>query len=200
MNLRCVNKNNGLFLSFFNGCNMHSALDSLFHHFAGGFIRFVDIPLEMIIVRRTASAANKFRKTVAAPFAGKKTGRRKFFSYVFIKTPLVNITHQKILIASELVARINIAVRHYGKILIARPACRNFLLEADAALQIDIEMEEIKAFAFSVLFKIFVAKIFIFVQNCGQMFGLYRQIVYFRNNRLHRYAVETVFGKKNNVF
>lgn len=159
--IRNFNAQEILFFGFFGGENVHSALNALFHHSAGRLVGFVDIALEMIVVRRATAAANKFGETVAAFFAREKTGRRELIPDFAVEFTRIDVAHKEIFIAYELVAGINIAVGGDGEILVARAAGGNLLLQAHSALEVDIEMEEIETFALFVLFKVLVAEVFV---------------------------------------
>ena len=136
---------------------MHAALYALFHHGAGCLIRFIYVTLEMIIIGRATAAANKFCKTVAALLTRKQTRSGEFFPYFSVENAVVNVAHQKIFVTGKLMARINIAVGNYRKILVARSARGNFFLKTNPALQIDVEVKEIEPFSVFVFIKVFLA-------------------------------------------
>ena len=52
------------------GKNMHRALNALFHHAAGHFVRIVDIAVVMVVVRVAPARADELRKTIPALFTG----------------------------------------------------------------------------------------------------------------------------------
>lgn len=78
---------------FFACENVHTALYALFHHFAGHFVRLVDVALEIIIISRASAAANKLSKTISAVLSRKQTGRREFFPYIFIENAVEHVAH-----------------------------------------------------------------------------------------------------------
>ena len=127
------------FLSFFNlilpqfsPCkNVHGAFDALFHHRAGHLIGIVDIAVIVIIIRVAAARADKFCKTPVAFLAREQTAFGKFFADVPVDLSLEHVAHNKIFVACKLMARVNIPVRHDGKIFVPRPACRNALGKTD---------------------------------------------------------------------
>lgn len=78
---------------FFACQNVHTAFYTLFHHFAGYFIWLIHITFEIIIIRRTAAAANKLCKAIVAVVSGEKAGRSKLVPYVFIQLAVEYVAH-----------------------------------------------------------------------------------------------------------
>ena len=124
---------------------MHSAFYALFHHFTGRFVRFFDIPVKMIIVGAATARTDELCKAILALFTGKQTGIFKFFPYVLAFNARIHAAHFEVFIPRKLVAGINIAARRHRKIFVAGAACADTLCKTGAALQIDIEMEEVEA-------------------------------------------------------
>ena len=178
---------------------MHTALYTLFHHIAGYGIRRVHIASVVIIVRTASSAAYEFRKTVFTALSREQAVRSELFSDCGVKLAFVNVAHQKLFLSRELVTGVNIAVRHDREILVARAAGGNLFVKANPAFEVDVEMEKIETFALFMLFEVSIAQRFVLGKYFGNMLFLYRKVVYLRDDGLHGYAVETVFGKEQHV-
>ena len=132
---------------FFRCQNVHSTLHPLFHHRAGRFVRLVNVAVEMIVVCATTARTNKFRKAVFAFFTREKAGIFEFFANIGAGNALVYATHFKRAVPRKLMAGIQIAVGDNGKIFVARATRRYAFRKTRPALQIDIEMEKVKAHA-----------------------------------------------------
>ena len=85
---------------------MHRTLYALFHHFAGHFVRIVDIAVEIVIVRATPARTDKFRETVFAFFTGEKTGVFELLADIFSRYSLLYVAHFKILVSRKLMTGI----------------------------------------------------------------------------------------------
>ena len=99
-------KGKNLFAGFLFRKNVHSAFDTLFHHRASRFVRFVDVAVEMIVVGVATARTNEFRETVAAFFTGEQTRILEFFTKFGTGDAVEYATHFELLVARELVARI----------------------------------------------------------------------------------------------
>ena len=97
---------------------MHSALYPLFHHCTGNFVRLVDIPVVMIVVRIAAARANEFRKTILTFLPRKQAGIFEQLTRVVADYPLVHAAHTEFVVAHELMTGIQIPVRRNRKILV----------------------------------------------------------------------------------
>ena len=126
---------------------MHSAFYAFFHHCAGYGIRLINAACAIIIVCAAASAANILCKAIPAALAREKTAFCKLRADFRVQPALVNIAHIKFFIARKLVAGVNIAVWHNGKVFVSGAARRNHFFMAYSALEVDIEMEEVEALA-----------------------------------------------------
>ena len=136
---------------------MHRAFDTLFHHCASHFVRIVNIAVVVIIVRVTSARADKFRKAIPTFFTGEQAGIFKLFPNVRTDDALAYAPHTEVGIPYKLMAGIQIAVGRNGEILVACAARGNPLGKARTALQIHVEMEEIKAFPFRVFLQVRIA-------------------------------------------
>ena len=103
---------------------MHSALYAFFHHNAGHVIRLFYVAAEVVVVCAATAAAYEFCKAVFAALAGEQAGRGKARTDIAAELAFKHVAHIKIFVARELVAGINIAVRHHRKIFVARAAGR----------------------------------------------------------------------------
>ena len=126
----------------------------------------------MVVVRVATARTNKFRETVLAFFTREQTGVFKLLSDIGTGNSLVYATHFKVFVACELMAGIQVAVGRYREILVTRTARGNAFGKTGSALQVYVEMEEIKALARLMAFQIFLAKIFVFFFDCGNMLVL----------------------------
>ena len=111
----------------------------------------------MVIVRAAPARTDKFRETVFAFFTGEQAGIFKLFPNVRTDDALAYAPHTEVGIPYKLMAGIQIAVGRNGEILVACAARGNPLGKARTALQIHVEMEEIKAFPFRVFLQVRIA-------------------------------------------
>ena len=129
---------------------MHSAFHALFHHCAGNFVRLVNIPIEVVIVRAATARANEFCKAVFAFFTREQTRIFELFTKLGSGDTFAHAAHFKLGIACKLLAGIQVAVGGDGKIFVAGPASRNAFGKTRPAFQVDVEMEEIEPVPFRV--------------------------------------------------
>ena len=119
---------------FFGGENVHGELDALFHHFASHLVRLVDIAVEVIVVGVAAARTDELGKAVLALFTREQAGVFELLPNFRMHDALLYVAEIELGIARELMAGVQIAVWHDGKIFVARAAGGDALGKAGSAL------------------------------------------------------------------
>ena len=106
-------------------------------------------PTICVVVRRGAAAgAVELRPALLALRTGIDVHACEFLRDVHVKGLIEHAALLELILADKLVAGIDVAVRRYGYILVARTAAAQTLDNARTLIQIDHEVEEGKRLAF----------------------------------------------------
>ena len=141
------------------------------------------------VVRMAAAGAEEFRPAVDAVRFAEDVIHAEIMHHLHIFQTFVHVADHIAFAAHELVAWINVAIRHYGQVLMAGAAAAQTLRQARALPQIHIEMEEEErtTFLFSldekvrqaVIFRFHRRQVFLFDGVIGTVFAHHR----FHGNR-----------------
>ena len=104
--------------------------------------------MEIIGISHTASAAVKLCKAIPAFLLGIDIAAAEIIRNLRSFDPFVHISHQELFLSYELVTGIQVSPRRNSQVLSAGTAPGKPLGKTRTTVQIDHEMEEIKAFSF----------------------------------------------------
>ena len=187
------------FFDFAHGEDAHGAFNALFHHGAGHLIGFVDVPVEVIVVRIAPARADELRKKVPALLAREETALRELRPYLGVQFALKDVAHLPFFFARELVAGIDVAVRDDGEILVPRAAGGDALFKAGSPLEVDVEVEEIESFPLLFPLDVLVAEDFVLLRDLREMFLFDLEVGDVRDDGLHREGIESLVGEEEHV-
>ena len=125
-----------------DGLNGHGALQTLLFQLAFHFVGLGDVAVEGMGVGLAAAAAIEARPALGAFFLGEHGILLEARLHGGIKGAVQHRAHAHPLAAHELVAGVDVAVRSYGHVLVARAAAGETLAQTGAAGQIHHKVEE----------------------------------------------------------
>ena len=123
------------------------AFNSFTVEFTPQLIYFIDIPVGMIVVGRTSAGAVPLRKAVPTFISGIYViSFQEHFNDFRMGDTFVHVAHEHLIVAHELVARIQVARRRYRLIFRSHAAAGHSLVDARTAGEVDGVMVEVEAF------------------------------------------------------
>ena len=162
----------------------------------------MNIAVEQVSISMTAAAAEEFCPTVAAFFLTENVRAAEFFRQLGIFHAIKYVAEHVVFASGELMARIEIAVGRHCKIFMTGTAAAESFGYARAVFEVDIEMEEEKAFAFFLAFQIDFREFIVFGENRRQVFFSEAVRRVFKHYRFYGQNIEAfvrhaqyVFGK-----